>query len=296
MGLGVADPGVNPLVAGDYPILMQLTGGIPLIEASGRVSTAIADIIPLDARMGVPGRPQSATGQAALLTGRNAPAAIGEHYGPRPDDRVRSLVREGNLFATVLARGLQACFCNAYPHGFFEAVARGKRLLSVIQFAAESSGLRLRNRDDLVSGNALSADYTNADWRTHLDHDGIPVYEPEEAGVLFWQLSLNNGFTLHDHWMTDVLGHRRNLDEAVRDLQVFDRFLGGLLNEAQLDETLIVIASDHGNVEDCSHGKHTLNPALCILVGDRNGLQVDAMRSLDDLAPVIEQALRVKPL
>ena len=71
-------------------------------------------------------------------------------------------------------------------------------------------------------------------------------------------------------------------------------FLGGLLSAADLRECLIVVASDHGNVEDCSQGKHTLNPALCMLIGNRDGVAVDAMQSLYDLAPAILRVLAVE--
>ena len=85
VGLGDADAEINPLFAGRYPALMRLTGGTPLTREAGRIHTALADVLPLDASMGVNGRPQSATGQAALLTGKNAPAVLGRHYGPRPN-------------------------------------------------------------------------------------------------------------------------------------------------------------------------------------------------------------------
>ena len=201
----------------------------------------------------------------------------------------------GSLFSAVRDRGLGAYFCNAYPPGFFDAVERGKRLLSVIQFAAHSAGLRLLDEDDLASGVALAADYTNRSWRDQLHMDDAPVYSPEEAGELFWRIAESKSFVLHDHWVTDVLGHRRNLAGAVEDLETFDGFLGGLLSVANLEETLIVIASDHGNVEDCSHGKHTLNPALCVLAGNREGMQVDVMRSLYDVAPAVLRSTLTAP-
>lgn len=291
VGLAKSDPSVNPLVAGQYGTLMRLTDGVPLSAEAGRLTTPLADLIPLDAQMGVAGRPQSATGQAALLTGKNAPAAVGEHYGPRPDERVRELLRNGNLFSTTQQLGLDSYFCNAYPDSYFAAVDRGKRLLSAIPFAAQTAGLRLLRPADLEAGVALSADYTNLGWRQHLGYDGIPVYEPEEAGEVFWKLAQPFGFVFHDHWMTDVLGHKQRLAEAVEDLDTFDRFLGGLIAVADMESTLIVVASDHGNVEDCSHGKHTLNPALCMLIGDRRGILVESLRNLSDISPAILQYL-----
>ena len=294
VGFGDDDTSINPLCAGDYPTLLRLTGGVALTRSTGRITTADADVLPLDACMGVEGRPQSATGQASLLTGRNVPAAIGEHYGPRPDDRVRKLVLGANLFSAVQKAGLGACFCNAYPPGFFDAVDRGKRLLSVIQFAAQSSGLRLMGKDDLQAGTAISVGYTNRSWRDQLGYREIPVYSPHEAGMQFWRMAQASSFVLHDHWMTDVLGHHEDLPGAVADLQTFDGFLGGLLSAADLEETLIIIASDHGNVEDCSHGKHTLNPALGMLIGNREGLPVVETAHLYDVARLVKRFLEIE--
>ena len=293
VGLGEDDASTNPLCAGEFPTLSRLTGGVALTRSAGRVTTAEADLLPLDACMDVEGRPQSATGQASLLTGRNVAAAIGEHYGPRPDDRVREQVLGANLFAAVQKAGLGACFCNAYPPGFFNAVERGKRLLSVIQYAARSSGLRLMGKDDLVERRAISVGYTNRSWREQLGMQDVPVYSPHEAGVHFWHMARTRSFVLHDHWLTDVVGHHEDLAAAVEDLQTFDGFLGGLLSVADLDETLIVIASDHGNVEDCSHSKHTLNPALGMLIGNRAGLPVDETAHLYDVAPLVKRFLGI---
>ena len=85
VGLGNDDPDTNPLARAHLPTLHDLLDGAPLTAASGQVSTTQATLTPLDARLGVPGRPQSATGQAALLTGRNAPQLV---------DHALSVVRE----------------------------------------------------------------------------------------------------------------------------------------------------------------------------------------------------------
>ena len=81
----------------------------------------------IDPNLGVPGLPQSATGQSALLTGINVPAAIGEHYGPKPNQPVRDQLAKGTLFSQLTARGYRAALLNAYPDGYFSGVNSGKR-------------------------------------------------------------------------------------------------------------------------------------------------------------------------
>jgi 2,3-bisphosphoglycerate-independent phosphoglycerate mutase len=287
VGLGANDPASNPLVAGEFPTLKMLLDGAPLVGESGRLSTPYAELVPTDAHMGIAGRPQSATGQAAILTGINAPQRLGEHYGPRPDDRVRQVIDEGNLFRRVREAGKSFFFCNAYPHGYFAAVRRGKRLLSAVPYAATSAGQPLLNADDLQTGRAIAADFTNQGWRDVLGYENAPVLTPEEGGALVWELAQPHDFLFFEHWYSDELGHRQDLDGAVANFSVFDGFLGGLLAAADMEETLVIVASDHGNVEDCSHGKHTENPALTLLLGGQRQAAAERINALTDFAPVV---------
>ena len=78
------------------PHLEALLGGRKLIAQSAPVETERASLVALDACLGVPGTPQSATGQATLLTGRNVPAEIGYHYGPKPNPEVAAYLRSSN--------------------------------------------------------------------------------------------------------------------------------------------------------------------------------------------------------
>ncbi|MCC6458512.1 MAG: hypothetical protein IT328_26425 [Caldilineaceae bacterium] len=287
VGLGANDPTINPLVAGAYPTLARLLDGSPMVAETGRLTTPHAELIPTDAQMGVAGRPQSATGQAAILTGINAPQRLGEHYGPRPDARVRAVIDEGNLFRRVQERGQHAFFCNAYPAGYFAAVKRGKRLLSAVPYAATSAGQSLLNAEDLREGRAIAADFTNRGWREHLGYVDAPVYTAQEGGAFVWQLAHPYDFLFFEHWYSDELGHRQDLAGAIANFTVFDGFLGGLLAAADLEETLIIVASDHGNVEDCSHGKHTENPALTLVLGAERHAAAARIRDLTDFAPVV---------
>lgn len=287
VGLGENDPAVNPLVAAEYPTLHALFDGAPLVLATGRLTTDAAELIPTDAHMGVPSRPQSATGQAAILTGINAPQRLGEHYGPRPDARVRAVIDEGNLFRRIQEQGQRFLFCNAYPQGYFAAVKRGKRLLSAVPYAATSAGQELLNADDIRAGRAIAADFTNRGWREHLGYTDIPEYTPEAGGAFVWALAQPHEFLFFEHWYSDELGHRKDLAGAIANFTVFDRFLGGLLDAADLSQTLIIVGSDHGNVEDCSHGKHTENPALTLVLGAERQKAAARIDALDDFATVI---------
>ena len=85
IGLGTDNPSSNPFSVAQTPTLLKLTNNRRWLANTGRQSSERALFIPTDPRMGVPGRPQSGTGQAAIVTGRNIPQLVGEHYGPKPN-------------------------------------------------------------------------------------------------------------------------------------------------------------------------------------------------------------------
>lgn len=290
VGVGQDDPSTNPLAVHDYertyPTLARLLGGAKPVLATGRLAGPEAHLVPADAQMGIRGRPQSATGQAALLTGLNAPQLLGEHYGPRPDGRVRAILDRAGIFRRLAAAGLRPFFCNAYPQRYFEVIHSGRRRLSAVPHAAVSGGQRLLTHVDLLAERGLSADFTNQAWRDELGYPMAPVYEAEEAGAVFWRMSQPYDFVFFEHWMTDVYGHNQALAAAVTMLQRFDGFLGGLVAAADQADTLIIVASDHGNVEDCSHGKHTTNPGLGLLIGQGSNAYAHRTRSLIDFPAV----------
>lgn len=291
VGLGSDDPAVNPLAAAHLPTLCGLIDGQPLTAATGRYSNGRAHLIPTDASLGVPGRPQSATGQTAILTGVNAPARLGEHFGPRPDQRVRAILDEASLFARLNRTDRPSYFCNAYPQRYFDAVQRGKRLLSAVPYAATVGGQSLLTVAEMRAGRALSANFTGDGWRTELGYTDIPDYSLEEAGAKFWEIAQPYRFVFFEHWLTDMLGHQRDLPAAVENFQRIDCFVAGLLAAADWAETLLIISSDHGNVEDCSLRTHTENPALTLLYGAESARLAGRIHGLDDFAGGIEDFL-----
>ena len=291
VGLGSDDPAINPLAAAALPTLTGLIDGQPLTASTGRYSNGRAQLIPTDAQLGVSGQPQSATGQAAILTGVNAPAWLGEHYGPRPDQRVRDILDKASLFARLNQAGLPSYFCNAYPQRYFDTIKRGKRGFSAVPYAATVGGQALLTADEMRAGTALSANFTGEGWRTELGYTDIPDYSLEEAGAKWWEIAQPYRFVFFEHWLTDMLGHSRDLTGAVKNFHRVDRFVAGLLPAANWEKTLLIISSDHGNIEDCGVRTHTENPALTLLYGAQSSRFAQRIHGLDDFADVIEDFL-----
>ena len=208
VGLGKDDPERNPFAAADMLNLVDLLEGRRLVEESAPLEGKQATLLAVDARLGMEGAPQSATGQAALLTGENVPAQVGEHYGPKPNPAVAEIVKRDNIFKQVLERGGSAALLNGYPPRYFEAIESGVRLYSSIPLAATSAGLELMTVEDMQIGNAFSADFTGAGWSEQPGFPSIPIYDPPEAGRKLAQAAKKYELAWFDFWPSDFAGHR----------------------------------------------------------------------------------------
>jgi hypothetical protein len=293
VGLGDADPEVNPFVRADLPHLTELLGAGWYRRGRPPRSTARASLVPTDAAMGVPGRPQSATGQATILTGRNVPALLGRHYGPKPNPAVADIIRQGTLFHDIAAAGKTAALLTPYPQGYFDAIASGKRLYSAVPLAVTSAGFPLRTADDLRQGQAVSPGFTGQGWRDALNISDIPLLTLPQAGARIAELARQFDFSFFEHWPSDRRGHRGSLAEAISHLETLDAAIGGLLHAWDEESDLLIITSDHGNIEDKSRRQHTTNPALTILLGPRHAAYAAQIRDLSDVAGVVRRALNL---
>jgi phosphopentomutase len=73
----------------------------------------------------------------------------------------------------------------------------------------------------------------------------------------------------------------------VEVLERFDALLGGLLEDIDLSESLLVLTSDHGNIEDLSTKTHTRNPVPCLAVGKKRKEFLDGIKNLTHITPAI---------
>ncbi len=291
IGLGADDKSVNPFAAAATPTMRSLANGERWLAATGAQHSERAIFLPTDAWLGVAGRPQSGTGQASLLTGINAPARIGRHYGPKPDAQTRALISEHSYFRRLRQRGKSARLLTAYPPRLLADFARGKTLRSSIQQAAFDPRLKHFGIADVIAKRALTAEWTPASWQRHLKLEGMPRYSEREAGRLLARLSRKYDFAFHSHWLSDRIGHRGTLETGVALLERFDALLAGLLDEWRADEGLIVITSDHGNMEDLSTRRHTLNAIPTVIIGAGAQRFAAGYKCLTDFVPACDRML-----
>jgi 2,3-bisphosphoglycerate-independent phosphoglycerate mutase len=290
VGLGKADPAINPLFRARLPHLSSLLGGkIPHLGLR-RYSSAHAEVVPLNATLRVAGLPQSGTGQAALFTGINAAKLIGHHFGPYPASTLHPLIRDENIFKQMKAKGHSVSFANAFPKQFFDYVASGKRRLSVTTLSCQNADVEILDAEALRRDEAVSADITRGRW-PELGYPYLPIITPHDAGRHLWNISRKHTLTLFEYWLTDYAGHGRGLTTAVEVLERFDGMLGGLLEDFAPKECTLILTSDHGNIEDLSTKSHTRNPVPCIVAGSKRNELSSVLRSLMDVTPALVSLL-----
>ena len=280
VGIGPPDPAVNPFVRARLPMLSGLLGGIPTLDRP-RLGGARAQGFPLDANLDVDGVPQSGTGQTTLLTGVNATQRFGRHFGPWIPVALRPLVEEQSVLRRGLDAGLAVAFANAYPRDW----PGGRRRLAAPPLAARAAGLLDRHEELLSRGEAVASEILNTGWRVHLGHEHLPEISAAQAGRTLAGIAGVHRLIFYAHYATDIAGHRDGMHEAVATLERVDAFLGGYLESAAADATLL-IASDHGNIEDVTVG-HTRNPALGVLIGAHAAQRAGELGSIADVADAL---------
>jgi len=296
-GVGLAPQGPdNPLSQVHMPELGGLLGG-PLVlpphwrapgeERDGAFGTGNGlTYRALDACLGVPGLPQSATGQTALFTGVNAPALVGDHLAAFPTKKLREVIARQSVMKQVADKGGRVLFANAHSEKFWELVRKRHRRLGASTLTALAAGAPIPTLVDLTEGRAVLWDLTHEIASQHLGYE-LAVVTPEQAGGRLARLAAEHDLVLYESFLTDLAGHRRIEAEWV--LTRLDSFLGAVLAHKTPDTT-VVLCSDHGNVEDATTKLHTTNPVPLLVVGPE-AKRFDHAESIIDVAPAIVACL-----
>ena len=290
VGLGSEDPATNPLAAA-LPAFERLAGGQPWTQTARSIDRPDHLFRPIDATLNVEGLPQSGTGQATLFTGVNCARIAGRHYGPFPHSKTRPVLASNNIFQRVEALSLPfgepAVFANAYPDRFFGYVEKTDRWTVTTRCCLEAD-LRIRTHQDVLDGNALTADLTAEAW-PQADAALSPISEAA-AGRRLVKISNAHAFTLFEYFLSDKAGHSQSRERATAVLHALDGFFAGLLSTFDASTSLLIVTSDHGNLEDLSTKSHTLNPVPLIAYG-RGAAHFAAVEDLTGVTPAIVRAL-----
>jgi 2,3-bisphosphoglycerate-independent phosphoglycerate mutase len=247
-------------------------------------------VVPTDATLGVEGRPQSASGQTTILTGVNVPTQLGYHKQGFPNAAMLEILREHSVFLQLTRAGVTpVTFANTYTQRFFE---ERPRWVSATTAAVEAADLPFRTVADLKDDRAVYQDFSN---RFLIERgEDVTMRTPDDAAAVLARIVSENRFTLYEYFITDKIGHAQDFDAARTTLQALARYIRELLKRVDLDQTSVILTSDHGNIEDLSSRNHTLNQVPTIVWGKQRNQIASRIRSLADITPAIVATLTNK--
>ncbi|HEY8228531.1 MAG TPA: sulfatase-like hydrolase/transferase [Pyrinomonadaceae bacterium] len=240
-------------------------------------------VVPTDPRLGVEGRPQSASGQTTILTGINAPLTLGYHKQGFPNKALLEIIQEHSIFRQLKKAGVaDITFANAYTSRFFDS---RPRWVSATTAAVEAAGMSFRTVDDLVRGNAVYQDFTN---RLLIERgQAVSERSPMEAATALANIAAKHQFTLYEYFITDKIGHAQDMPSAKMVLTELASFIRHLLRTLDLKRTTVILTSDHGNIEDLSSRNHTLHDVPTIVWGSEREQVARRIKTLVDITPTI---------
>lgn len=264
----------------------------PLAVFQDEVAEPFMDgiVVPTDACLGIEGRPQSASGQTTILTGVNAPAAVGYHKQGFPNKALLEIIQEHSIFKQLRLAGIEPItFANAYTSRFFN---ERPRWVSATTAAVEAAQMGFRTVDDVRNDNAVFMDFTNR-ILIERGEDVVRRTEKEAASVLT-TITHEHRFTLYEYFITDKVGHAQDAVMAEHILKSLSLFIRELLAQLDLTRTTVILVSDHGNIEDLSLRNHTLNRVPTIVWGANREQLAVRIQSLTDITPSIVALLTKK--
>ena len=294
-GVGRADAG-NPFFQAKSLFLPFWQGAMTLPDG-----TPLAAI---DATLGIPGPPQSASGQTALFCGAGAREIANRHHHGYPDQHLRKIILENNLLLALKKSKVRARFLNAYPvfHDFFIAAhvrikpdghfwfsecfpARFKKMISVTSCMLLAAGAIPFTEKDILAKRALYQDYSNRQLITQ--GLKLPEYSPVQAAAIIANAALDYEFILYEYFQTDIYAHRRSFADCVGLIRDLDSLMRNLLARLDKKQDTLILTSDHGNLEDFHSRGHSHNPVPFLAWGRYNEFLRAKIKSLSDVTPAI---------
>ncbi len=277
IGIGENNPEKNPFARYKSKFFRAFSDGGSLIADYDGI------IIPTDASLNVPGLPQSATGQTAIFTGVNAPEIMQGHINGFPTPSLRQILLTESIFLKLRKLGKKATFANAYSKHYFEI---RKEKLSATTYAVLASDVTFRWYDkELQEEKAVPADLTGEFMRRF--YPDIKIITPEKSGEIIAGLLEEYDFVMYEFPFTDEAGHNQDFELALKFIDRIEKFLDSLLSNADLEKHLIILTSDHGNLEDLSVKTHTLNKVPTIVWGRGREKVAERIKTLLDITPTI---------
>ena len=98
-------------------------------------------------------------------------------------------------------------------------------------------------------------------------------------------------FALFEYWASDYAGHKQDMESALTQMEIFDGVLEGLVKSWNMEEDLILVTSDHGNMEDLSTRRHTDAKVPGLVIGKKHKTFAEGLMDLTGIAPRIKKQI-----
>ena len=282
-GVGLGENSIaNPLVSASMPTLRKFLGGHPLTqEAIGKEMDGFLGA--LDACLGIAGLPQSATGQATLLTGQNIAKVLDRHWPGLPTKTIQERILKFSIFKKLKERGQKGYFANYFDQGYFERAKMRRYPHSATTWSVLAAQMEVeQDISFLEAGKAVCHDLTG-EWLMESQRTSSSI-SPIEAGRRLGRVAMEYDFTLYEYFLTDKAGHEKDQVKAEQVLAHIDQALAGILETFDFERNLLLFVSDHGNIEDLSVRGHSFNLVPLIGIGKGAKEVVHFAKDLTDLA------------
>ncbi len=292
IGMGSYDPQTNPFSRFANGIFSSL-GGKSIQDADLPALKGNLHILKTDAHLGVPGIPQSATGQTAIWTGINGAKTLGRHVSGFPTITLRKIIAKYSMLRVFAENKIPADFLNCFTAPYLKHVEDKPKLVSASTLVQLASTRPLKNMEDLRNGRGLYMDLTH-DILRQVAKDFLPVddpllkpRDPKQLGNSVFQQFEDYQFAIYEYFLTDKIGHSMEWEKAKIVIENLENFFYGILETMDVEKDTLIVTSDHGNLEDLSQKNHTENSVPTILYGKHADEYAEKIHSLADIVPLV---------
>lgn len=157
-------------------------------------------------------------------------------------------------------RGQPVRLTGKEKHGLAELFTLAEINQNIFVYAARDAGLRLRTYDDVRRRQALTSSMTH-ELEAEFDlsffgHVPLPQRTPEEAAQVLTALARKHRLVFYKYQMPDLVSHTGRVNLARQVFATMERFILAALEGVDPAETVVVVTSDHGHLEQVgfSHG------------------------------------------
>jgi Metalloenzyme superfamily len=177
---------------------------------------------------------------------------------------------------------------------FAELFTLGEINQNIFVYAAQQANIPLRTWDDVRAGRALTGTLTHElesrfNWDA-LGVAGLPTRTPQQGARILADLARAHDFTFYKYQLADLISHTGQVELARGVFAVIETFLWELLQAIDPSETIVIVTSDHGHLEQVAftHG-HPKSRVPTWYFGPNAEAQAERMRQPEDIFHVIAE-------